>query len=329
MVSIILYAAMIVCITGIQLLIAVPFFLVVISFMILLANGLMIFGYSFHKKHSLYKNLFTSLEALDQKYLVHELIALPNDYEGQLLYSLLMDIDKATMDYLNSYKYLLNDFKEYLELWIHEIKIPLAAAMLIVENNKDVISINMLEELNRVEALVEQVLFYVRSENVEKDYSLKQCSLQQIVNDVIKANRRVFIYKKISLQLDSLDIKVLTDAKWMTFILNQIIANALKYSKPTNANIHIYAMQNDNNVYLKIADNGIGISTVDIKRVFEKGFTGENGRKNYNSTGIGLYLCKNLCEKLHHQLFIESKLDEGTTITIVFPLGAYSNMIKE
>lgn len=325
---ILLYGCMMLIITWMQYMVLVPGFVIAISIIIIFITGLIIFYYNFYKKKYFYDSLIENLSQIDQKYLVHELIHIPDSYEGSLLYSIIEDIDKSTTEFLNSYRYMLDDFKEYLELWIHEIKIPLASARLIVENNKDTISSNMIEELNRIENLVEQVLFYVRSENVEKDYSIKECNLEQIIKEVIKENRRSFIYKKVALQLVNLDLNVLTDAKWMTFILNQIINNALKYSKSQNAFIKISANKHDNNVFLHIEDNGIGISQNDLPRVFEKGFTGENGRKTYNSTGIGLYLCKNLCEKLHHQINIKSNLDEGTIITIIFPIDSYSNIIK-
>lgn len=327
-VPIILFLVMVLIVSWMLLMVLVPMFIIIINIIVMLGIGFAIFFYSFYKRKLFYDDLFSSLKSIDQKYLIHELISIPDTYEGQLLYSIIEDIDKATTEFLNSYKFMLNDFKEYLELWIHEIKIPMASARLIVENNKDTISANMIEELNRIENLVEQVLFYVRSENVEKDYAIKECNLEEIVKDVIKGNRRSFIYKKISLQLENLDLTVLTDAKWMTFILNQIINNSLKYSKEQNAYIKIKAEKQENNVFLKIEDNGIGIATTDITRVFEKGFTGINGRKSYNSTGIGLYLCKSLCDKLHHQLSVQSKLDQGTIMTIVFPIGSYSDIIK-
>lgn len=327
-VPIILFLVMVLIVSWMLLMVLVPMFIIIINIIVMLGIGFAIFFYSFYKRKLFYDDLFSSLKSIDQKYLIHELISIPDTYEGQLLYSIIEDIDKATTEFLNSYKFMLNDFKEYLELWIHEIKIPMASARLIVENNKDTISANMIEELNRIENLVEQVLFYVRSENVEKDYAIKECNLEEIVKDVIKGNRRSFIYKKISLQLENLDLTVLTDAKWMTFILNQIINNSLKYSKEQSAYIKIKAEKQENNVFLKIEDNGIGIATTDITRVFEKGFTGINGRKSYNSTGIGLYLCKSLCDKLHHQLSVQSKLDQGTIMTIVFPIGSYSDIIK-
>ncbi|NBK99138.1 MAG: HAMP domain-containing histidine kinase [Erysipelotrichia bacterium] len=327
-IPIILYILMLLFILWILLVFSLPAFVSIIILFLLISTAFLIFAYNYWKRKSFFTQLFNDIEELDQKYLIHELIREPDYYEGQLLYALIAQIDKATLDYLNAYKFMINDFKEYLELWIHEIKISLASAFLIVENNKDKISTNMIEELNRIEKLVEQVLFYVRSENVEKDYAIKQCNLEQIVKDVIKGNRRTFINKKIALHIDCLDIIVMSDSKWLTFILNQILDNALKYSKNTDAYIHIFAKRNKDSVSLHIEDNGIGISQNDINRVFDKGFTGENGRKTYNSTGLGLYLCKNLCEKLHHKITIDSTLHQKTIITIVFPIGTYTAISK-
>ena len=159
---------------------------------------------------------------------------------------------------------------------------------------------------------------------VEKDYYIRKVVLKEIVNESIKKNKSSLIQEKISIDIHDLDIEVNTDNKWIVFILNQIIQNSIKYRKKGNSVIEIYANQGKENVILYIKDNGIGIKQGEITRVFEKGFTGTNGRlSNKKSTGIGLYLCKKLCNKLGIGLELNSVQNEGTEIRLVFPQSSY------
>lgn len=156
------------------------------------------------------------------------------------------------------------------------------------------------EELDKVENYIEQALFYARSNTVEKDYYIKKVKLQDIVNESIKRNKNILIEEKVIIDLHDLENDVNTDSKWVVFILNQLIQNSVKYRKnDINLQLEIYSEKKKENVNLYIKDNGIGVKSGEIERIFEKGFTGTNGRlSNKKSTGIGLYLCKNLCEKL-------------------------------
>lgn len=253
-------------------------------------------------KKSFYFNLLNTLNELDEKYLITEIINSPNFTEGKILKETLEQINKAMLENVNKYKYIQEDYKDYIELWIHEIKIPIATSKMIIENNKNTFTRNIDEELDKVENYIEQALFYARSNTVEKDYYIRKVELKEIVNDSIKKNKNSLIGEKISINLHDLEIQVNTDSKWIQFILNQIIQNSIKYKKQdSNLEIEIYAKQGKENVILYIKDNGIGIKRGEITRVFEKGFTGTNGRlANKKSTGIGLYLCKNLCNKLRN-----------------------------
>ena len=217
------------------------------------------------------------------------------------------------------------DYKDYIELWIHEIKIPIATSKMVIENNKNEVTKSINEELDKVENYIEQALFYARSNTVEKDYYIKKTTLKDIVNESIKKNKNALIQEKAVLNIYDLDLEVNTDSKWMIFILNQIIANSVKYKKQSEGlELEIYAKQGKQNVVLCIKDNGIGIKKGEITKVFEKGFTGTNGRLiGKKSTGIGLYLCKKLCDKLGIGLEINSIESEGTEVRIVFPMGSY------
>ena len=230
-------------------------------------------------KQRFYKDLEDTLNNLDDKYLISEIIKAPNFIEGKMLKSILERTGKSMIENVNKYKYKQEDYKEYIELWIHEIKIPIASGKLIIENNKNEVTKSIDEELNKVENYVEQALYYARSNTVEKDYYIKKVDLKDVVNESIKKNKNILIHEKISINVHDLDLKVNTDSKWIIFILNQIIQNSIKYKKQDkNLEIEMYAKQGKENVILYIKDNGIGIKKGEITRVFEKGFTGTNGR---------------------------------------------------
>ena len=278
----------------------------------------------YFKRKKFYDNLLKMLEELDEKYLITEIINNPNFLEGKIFKNTLEQIDKSMLENVNKYKYMTEDYKEYIELWIHEIKIPISASKMVIENNKNAITKSIDEELDKVENYIEQALFYARSNTVEKDYYIRKVVLKEIVNESIKKNKSSLIQEKISIDIHDLEIEVNTDNKWIVFILNQIIQNSIKYRKKENSVIEIYANQGKENVILYIKDNGIGIKQGEITRVFEKGFTGTNGRlSNKKSTGIGLYLCKKLCNKLGIGIELNSVQNEGTEVKLVFPKDSY------
>lgn len=278
----------------------------------------------YFKRKKFYDNLLKILEELDEKYLITEIIKTPNFLEGKIFKNSLEQIDKSMLENVNKYKYMTEDYKEYIELWIHEIKIPIATSKMVIENNKNAITKSIDEELDKVENYIEQALFYARSNTVEKDYYIRKVVLKEIVNESIKKNKSSLIQEKISIDIHDLEIEVNTDNKWIVFILNQIIQNSIKYRKKENSVMEIYANQGKENVILYIKDNGIGIKQGEITRVFEKGFTGTNGRlSNKKSTGIGLYLCKKLCNKLGIGIELNSVQNEGTEVKLVFPKDSY------
>lgn len=282
----------------------------------------------FYKKNEFYTFLSNNFEDLEEKYLIAELLRKPTFVEGKILKSVLEVSNKSMIENVNKYKFLMNDYKEYIELWIHEIKIPIATSKMIIQNNKNSVTRNIDEELDKVEGYIEQALFYARSNITNKDYFIRKYNLVKIINECIKKNKNIIIQDKISLELHDLELDVFTDNKWTIFILTQVINNCIKYMKEEkNKKIEIFARQNAQNVVLYIVDNGIGIEEGEISRVFDKGFTGTNGRiKNRKSTGIGLYLCKKLCNKLGMGIEISSEKDVGTEVRIVFPKSSYTDL---
>ena len=276
----------------------------------------------YRKKSNFYNELKNNLEKLDTKYLISEIINTPDFIEGKILKNTIQETGKSMLENVNSYKQLQEDYKEYIELWIHEIKIPIATSKLIIENNKNEITKSIDEELDEIENYTEQALFYARSNTVNKDYVVTKSNLQEIVNGAILKNKSALLSSKTSIELHDLEREVYTDSKWAVFIIN-----AIKYSKIKDRKIEIYAISKRENVVLYIKDNGIGIKKGEITRVFEKGFTGENGRTiNKKSTGIGLYLCKKLCNKLGLGIELNSEKDIGTEVRIIFPKSSFMNL---
>ena len=278
----------------------------------------------FIKKKKFYTAIKESLLELDEKYLIAETIDNPSFLDGKILKNILVETDKSMIEHVNKYKYLQEEYKEYIELWIHEIKTPIAAGKLIAQNNKNEVTKSIDEELDKIEYYVEQALYYARSNTVEKDYCITKCNLQDIVNSVIKRNKDALINNKIKINIEDTNEIVYTDSKWIAFILNQIITNCIKYSKQENAEININVETKKARVILEIKDNGIGIKKGEITKVFDKDFTGSNGRKDgKKSTGIGLYLCKKLCGKLGIGIELNSEESVGTDVKLVFPKNTY------
>lgn len=270
------------------------------------------------QKQRFYREVIKDLEALDQKYLLSELIEKPSFAEGNVLYDVLKETSKSMNDRIAIYKHASEEYREYIETWVHEIKTPIAASKLILENNQSAVSQSVAEELSKIDAYVEQALFYSKSNTVEKDYIIKKCNLNTLVKNCIKKHANALIKCQTTFRFEGLDCTVYTDAKWIDFILGQIIMNSIKYKKET-LELQFFAQELSNSVILSIKDNGVGIVEKDLPYVFEKGFTGQNGRNFAKSTGIGLYLCHKLCHKMGLEISVSSAKGEGTTVQIIFP----------
>lgn len=286
---------------------------------VLAVAGIACLLYGYFRRAGFYKELLARLESLDQKYLITEMIERPDFLEGKLLYDVMIQVNKSMNDRLASYRRASNDYREYIETWVHEVKTPIASSRLMIENNKNEVTRSLETEISRIEGYVEQALFYTRSNSVEKDYIIKKVNLKEMISSCVKKNARALIESRISVQMQDLEEDVFTDAKWIDFIVGQILSNSIKYRRDQDPQIKIFAEKKENSIRLSICDNGIGIPPQDIRRVFEKGFTGENGRRFTRSTGMGLYLCKKLCEKLGLSISLTSQVGQGALIEILFP----------
>ena len=279
------------------------------------------FIYDCLRKSKYYSSLLKRLDELDKKYFIGDVATEEDFLEGKILFEIISQATKSMKDDISESIRNSNDYKEYIELWVHEIKTPIATCKLLIENNDNEVTESIGEEVTKVEDYIEQVLFYARSNAVEKDYLIKEINLKKSINAVIRKNANTLIEKRVKVDIRNVDKIVSCDSKWIEFILGQIVSNSIKYMDKKESVLKIYSENIGNDVILKICDNGIGMDERSVIKAFEKGYTGENGRRFGKSTGMGLYLCKKLCEKLGLGINIKSKENEGTEVTILLPIN--------
>ena len=294
----------------------VLFILAVWSFVLVLC----LLSFYFSRKKYLNK-LLDMTERLDERYLLPEIMQMPEKADDQVFYQILKMAEKSMLERINEVQKERKEYKEYIEQWIHEVKTPVTAMKLQLENNLSLFSRDILAELENINQYMEQALYYARSEHAEKDYLIREINLCDIVHNAIADNKYLLRQSNLTITIGDIESRVFTDEKWVRFILNQIIANSVKYhtEQPT---LHFGVTKTNDKIVLSVSDNGIGIPQSDLPRIFEKGFTGQNGRTGKNSTGIGLYLCKQLCDKLGIGLTAYSK-SRGTTVSLIFQINDF------
>lgn len=208
----------------------------------------------------------------------------------------------------------ISEMTDYYTLWAHQIKTPISAMRIILQSSEHSAENEEIEnQLFKIEQYVDMVLNYIKSDTNANDYVLKHYDLDSVIKSVLRKYASQFIRKKISLNYDGVSLNVLTDEKWLSFVIGQIISNSIKYTNEGSISIYL-----EGKSVLVIEDTGIGIAPEDLPRVCEKGYTGYNGRADKKSTGIGLYLCKRVLNNLSHKLYITSKVGKGTTVKIEF-----------
>ena len=241
-----------------------------------------------------------------------------NFLEGKIINYIIDYKDKKLENETKECENQLKDMEEYISRWVHEIKLPLSAMKIILDRDSDDMISSIENELEKMNFLVNSVMYGSRATASAEDIFIKEENLKDIVRTAVKSNSFFLIKNNISPKLGDLDFKVYTDKKWVTYVLGQLINNSIKYSKE-NGVIEFSAEDKGESIELKIRDNGIGINEEDLERVFNKGFTGSNGRNSvYKSTGMGLYFSKKIIDKLNHSIEVESVKDKYTLFRIRF-----------
>jgi len=279
-----------------------------------------IFGYyRWKNNYSEYKGALDKGENIEY--------ALPKgmNFESKLLRDTIKQKNSELYEKTMKLEALLTEINDYITQWVHEIKIPISVCDLIADKLSEATDlesvVNSSEdikmELERIKFLIDQVLYGSRASSYFEDLSIEEVNLNKLVKESIKKNASFFISKKISIELKDLSYNVMTDKKWLSYIISQLLNNSYKYVKE-NGQINIWATEDDKSVKLMIKDNGVGIEQKDINRIFDKGFTGENGRRTTKSTGMGLYFTKKMLNKLGHEISVSSLPNRYTEFTITF-----------
>lgn len=292
-------------------------FILAVWFLVL---GLCLLSFYFSRKKYL-NRLLDMAEQLEERYLLPEVMEMPERADDQVFYQLMKMAEKSMLERIGGIQRERKEYKEYIEQWIHEVKTPLTAMKLICENNHCSFTRDLMAEQENVNRFTEQALYFARSEHTEKDYSVREICLSDVVHEAIADNKYLLRQNHVTIAVEDMDHVVYTDDKWVRFILDQLISNAVKY-RTDQPVLHFFTWKENDRVLLSVEDNGIGIPAGDLPRIFEKGFTGENGRRIHSSTGIGLYLCRRLCDKLGIGISASSS-GKGTTISLSFPINDF------
>lgn len=278
--------------------------------------------YEYRKRKQYFSKMEAVLARIDQRFLLGELMPFSDRLEDRLYREMIRRSNGAVIERIHAAEEAREEYREYIESWVHEIKAPITSVALMCENHRSEITRRIRGENSKIENCVDMALYYARSDEVYKDYFIQETDLQAVAAEVVGRNKDYFIQNAVQVEIDCTDL-VFTDRKWIAFILNQILQNSLKYRRETDARIRVYTEKEARGVHLVVADNGIGIRADELPRVFEKNFTGTNGRSHGRSTGMGLYLCGKLCTKLGIGIHAESQEHVGTKMMLEFPISSY------
>ncbi len=312
-------AAVFLCATGTQP--GILAILLIVFLMVFLTVNL----FDFFQQRARLLELKSILDGLNRKYLFTECVPQPKGLYERRLFDLIRRAGRAMNGAVSDARASQREYREYVERWVHEIKAPITASRLICRELDGDIRRKLTAELSQIEAHVERALFYARAENPEQDCLFRQIELGKIAAQAIENHRSLLIQNGIRVETENMNCAVYTDEKWAVFILGQLLQNAARYRGPEPV-ITLSAKPLGRQTQLIVHDNGIGIPAHELPRVFERGFTGSNGRIRGGSTGIGLYLCRKLAVFLELELRMDSQEGAGTTVTLTFP--AKENLTK-
>lgn len=265
-----------------------------------------------------YRNLYTAL--CDPVSLTHEqLVSMGEAPLPEAIHELLQLIDRQYQEQVNTHVRRMDQHIVFMNRWVHQMKTPLSVIQLTLQDLEDEAAASIQEELDRLRRGLEMVIYTSRLDRFEEDFQVEPLLLHKAVSEAVAENRRLFIRRNIRADIQvGANFAVYSDAKWLMFMLSQILTNAVNYTPGTGKCVTISAQRRDSDIILDITDQGIGISPEDLKRVFNPYFTGERGRQYHESTGMGLYLVREVCKRLGHKVELQSKLGEGTTVRLSF-----------
>ena len=262
-----------------------------------------------------FESYFLAFEIIVFFYLVYLVFMAFLNKKEEKLKNQIQELEEANLNLRNDFLAKEKELQEYFLIWIHQIKTPITAGKLICDGDIENENVkNIKKELIYIEDYTNMALSYLKMANHNTDMDISLVNLDDIINPLIKKYAILFISNNIKLEYKKLNVKVITDSKWCMVVIEQLLSNAIKYTK--NGTVSITFNEKEN--YLEIKDNGIGIKDSDLPKIFDKGYSGFNGRQNQKSTGIGLFLVKQILDKLGQKVKLESKLGEGTSVKVYF-----------
>ncbi len=285
-----------------------PMEAVLYPFGLCLLMGILYLGYDYGRVREKYKKLELMIQSAE---LLAEYLPDVTSLEEEVYQEMIRLLSKQQQEMQSIMEQTYSDMIQYYTVWVHQIKTPIASMRLNLQNEDTALSRKLFRDLFRIEQYVEMVLTYLRLDSDSSDYVFKKHEVDKIVKGAVKKFSSEFISRKISLKLDEIHATVITDEKWLSFVVEQVISNALKYTPSGSVSIYMEEPKT-----LCIEDTGIGIAPEDVPRIFEKGYTGYTGRMDKMASGIGLYLCRQICENMGHRISVSSELDKGTVIRI-------------
>ena len=301
--------------------------ILILTVWLLVLAGYLTVSYVAQKRYL--DHLLEMTRNLKERYLIPEIMEEPQLADQQVFYRIMKMAEKSMLEEIEAVQRERKEYREYIEQWIHEVKTPITAIRLLCENHRSDTSRELLAELEHINRYTEQALYYARSEETQRDYLIRETPLGDVIHGAVADNKYLLRRHQVKVEVEDAGICACTDDKWLRFLLDQLISNAVKY-RGSDPKLRFVAGERQGRVFLAVEDNGIGIPESDLPRIFDKGFTGTNGRLQKSSTGIGLYLCRKLCGKLGIDLTAESGgRGKGTRMELTFPVDDFIAEVQE
>lgn len=286
--------------------------------------AVIVMGVGYYRVRSKLMELTAVFEGLDKKYLLVECLDKPSGQVERQFYELMRRAQKSMIEEVSDAQARQEEYKEYIENWVHEVKVPITTIQLMCKNEKSGSSHKIRLQTGMIEEQVERALFYARLGSVERDFIIQKTQLTPLIHESIGKQKQLLMQNNVRIEIDPIDAWVYTDHKWLSFMLGQLLSNAVRYRKAEDPVIHFTAKPRESEVEVIVMDNGIGIAPHELPRIFDRGYTGSNGRSRGGSTGMGLYIARKLADHLQIKITVESMEGEYTRFHLWIPAGNLS-----